>query len=464
MSSEKPVADLEQKLTELIELRKKAEADYGKLLTILDEKSEFTLPQESAPRLNEIKESLNHSWDLVSQAYSGLQKEKRFFWKDVARNLTEYLDPLIKQQREFNSLVVHMLNDFTGPVQDSLASIREFHNKLILYFQQIIPVVDTKSRETIGIEDKNVALNLAEFQETMTDHTQKQMEKQRNMLDILLAEFGKKMESLQGDNRENATAMQSMQTSLRSLHHLANALQQPASKPVDASANRDHRYYHFEEAFRGDRAVIKDRFAGYVKHFKNSGAGEGKVLDLGCGRGEFLELLKEASVPAFGVDSNPAMVKSCRDLALNVTQGDLLQFLEAQKTNSLAGIFCSQVVEHLPPDVVFRMIEDAHTRIRPGGVLLLETVNVASAFGFLQVYTKDLTHRTPIHPETLKFVVAAAGFTNPQILLTSPVPAVTQLKLFPNAKDESERVFNENMSKLNKLLFDPQEYAVLATK
>ncbi|HET6268088.1 MAG TPA: class I SAM-dependent methyltransferase, partial [Acidobacteriota bacterium] len=299
---------------------------------------------------------------------------------------------------------------------------------------------------------------------TMIDHAQKQMEKQRNMLDILLADFGKKMESLQGDNRENATAMLSMQTSLRSLHHLANAMQQPASKPQNSSAAREHRYYHFEEAFRGDRTVIKDRFAGYVKYFKNSKAGEGKVLDLGCGRGEFLELLKDASVPAFGVDSNPAMVKSCRDLGLDVTQGDLLDFLEAQKPDSLAGIFCSQVVEHLPPDVVFKMVENAHIRIRPGGVLLLETVNVASAFGFLQVYTKDLTHRTPIHPETLKFVVAAAGFTDPQILLTSPVPAVTQLKLFANAKEEAQIVFNENMSKLNKLLFDHQEYAVLATK
>lgn len=383
-----------------------------------------------------------------------MEKEDRMFWREVARNMIFYLQPLVQQQRAFNSTVVHLLNEFTASVMQALDQIRDFQNKLILYFQQIIPVVDTKNRETIGLEDKNVAVNFFEFQETMIKRT-------RAHLDMLLQEFGKRMETLQVDSRETKSEIGSLQTSLRSLHHLANALKAEGATVTPAPVSNEYRYYHFEEEFRGSRDAIKHKFGDYVKHF--SGA-TGPVLDLGCGRGEFLELLKEAGLSGIGVDSNHNMVQKCREIGLEVSAGDLLEFLLSQKENSLGGIFCSQVVEHLPPDCLLKLIEAAHVRLKESASLLLETVNVGSAFGFLQVYTRDLTHRSPIHPDTLKFLVAAAGFRNPQILFTSPVAAVAQLKLLGNAEDEASRAFNENMTKLNNLLYGHQEYAVLAKK
>jgi SAM-dependent methyltransferase len=461
MNLEDRIADLEERLRQLTELREKEEQEYGRLLTLLDQSSSFVLPEESSPRLGEIKDTLNRSWDITENADSAAQAEGRLFWNEVARTTILYLKPFLNRQREFNSLSVHLLNEFSSSLMESLSRIRQFHNALVLYFQKIIPVVDTKVREVVGIEDRNVALNLVRFQEELIESFLNSQKRSREHVDLLYQELDKKIQSLKVDSREQQETVGAMQTSLRSIHHLANSLRTPKTEGKPVSEDQAYRYFHFEEDFRGSRQDIKEKFRTYVHYFQGISA---PVLDLGCGRGEFLELLKEASIRGIGVDSNTKMVEQCRQLGLEVSQGDLLEFLVARPENSLGGIFCSQVVEHLPPDYLLKLLEATHSRMKEGGRLLLETVNVGSAFGFLQVYTKDLTHRLPIHPDTLKFLVAAAGFQKPEIQFVSPVPAVAQMKLIQNSNDDAAAVFNHNMVKLNQLLFDHQEYAVLATK
>lgn len=455
MISRHPVEELQEKLDELIRLRKKEEEKYGELLTLLDGKCGFPLPQEVSRQLGEIKDALNRTWDIGPAALSQAQSEDRTFWKEVAANTGRYLQPFVQQQSEFNSLVVHLVNEFVESVIQSLGQIREFQNTLILYLQSIVPVVDTKFREMVGIEDKNIVTNLLKFQKQIHDAA-------RDHADLLYQELDKRMGTLQVDSGEQTEAIRSLQISLRSLHHLADALKSSKGGHEIAVPNDEYRYYHFEENFRGTREQIREKFQEYVPHFSKRLSGP--VLDLGCGRGEFLELLRGAGVAALGVDSNASMVKKCKDMGLDVHTGDLFEFLRSRKENSLGGIFCSQVVEHLPPDYLLKLLDAAYARLQEGAPILLETVNISSAFAFLQVYTKDLTHRTPIHPDTLKFIVNASGFRDPRILFTSPVPAPAQLKLFAQPADEMQSVFNQNMEKLNRLLFDPQEYAVLAFK
>lgn len=450
-----PVEELQEKLDELIRLRKQEEEKYGQLLTLLDGKCGFPLPQEVSRQLGGIKDALNKTWDIGTGALSQTQSEDRTFWKEVAANTGRYLQPFVQQQSEFNSLVVHLVNEFVESVILSLGQIREFQNTLILYLQSIVPVVDTKFREMVGIEDKNIVTNLLKFQKQIHDAA-------RDHADLLYQELDKRMGTLQVDSGEQTESIRSLQISLRSLHHLADALKSSKEEREIPVPNDGYRYYHFEENFRGTREQIREKFQEYVPHF-NKGLG-GPVLDLGCGRGEFLELLRGAGIAALGVDSNASMVQACKDMGLDVHTGDLLEFLRSRKENSLGGIFCSQVVEHLPPDYLLKLLDAAYARLQEGAPILMETVNISSAFAFLQVYTKDLTHRTPIHPDTLKFIVNASGFRDPKILYTSPVPAPAQLKLFAQPADEMQAVFNQNMEKLNRLLFDPQEYAVLAFK
>jgi SAM-dependent methyltransferase len=462
MNLEDRIADLEEKLRQLTELRQEEEREYGRLLTLLDQSSSFALPHESAPRIGEIKDVLNRTWDVAENVTAAAQAEDRLFWNEVARTTLNYVQPFLIRQREFNSLTVHLLNELSRTVVESLSRIREFHNVLVLYFQQIIPVVDTKVREVIGIEDKNVALNLVKFHEDMRTILQNFQERTKDHVDLLFQEVDKRIETVKIDSKEHAESLRQLQISLRSLHHLANSLKEAKSKGKTVSGNQEYQYFHFEEDFRGSREEIRKKFKSYLKYFQNGV--QGLVLDLGCGRGEFLELLKDAGIRGLGVDSNQEMVQQCKKLGLDVSQGDLLEFLKAQPENSLGGIFCSQVAEHLLPDYLLWLLQAAHSRLKDGAPLLLETVNVASAFGFLQVYTKDLTHRMLIHPDTLRFLVAAAGFQRPEIHFVSPVPAIAQLKLIQNTNDEATAIFNQNMLKLNRLLFDHQEYAVIATK
>jgi len=140
--------------------------------------------------------------------------------------------------------------------------------------------------------------------------------------------------------------------------------------------------------------------------------------------------------------------------------------LRAQPARSLGGVFAAQVVEHLPPAVLQAMLVEAHRALRPGGRLVLETVNTRSVIGFLEVYLRDLTHRTPLHPDTLSFLAAAQGFTEVRVEMRSPVDPAGQLQSVPTdgLPPRAAAVLNENAARLNALLYGPQEYVLIARR
>ncbi len=135
------------------------------------------------------------------------------------------------------------------------------------------------------------------------------------------------------------------------------------------------------------------------------------VVDIGCGRGELLALLAERGVTARGVDVNPAMVELCRSRGLAAEQGDALSFLERQADGSIGGLVAIQVVEHFAPAYLAQFLESAFHKMRPGAPLVLETINPACWKAFFDTYIRDLTHRQPLHPDTLRHLVQASGFT-----------------------------------------------------
>src|SRR4029079_12813957 len=136
-------------------------------------------------------------------------------------------------------------------------------------------------------------------------------------------------------------------------------------------------YVAFENRFRGEREELRARLADYVERFE----GLAPVVALGCGRGEFLELLREKGIAARGVEGNAQAVEVCRTRGLDVALGDLVDFLRAQPAGSLGGVFAAQVVEHLPPAVLQAMLAEAHRALRTDGRLVLETVNTRSVIG-----------------------------------------------------------------------------------
>ncbi len=168
----------------------------------------------------------------------------------------------------------------------------------------------------------------------------------------------------------------------------------------------DDGYRSFEDIFRGPEEMIRDR----QKIYLNLVADHAPVLDAGCGRGEFLDLLVERGIEARGVDLDPDMIKRCRDKGHeNVEEGDLIEYLERAPQGSLGTIFSAQVIEHLGYDLLQRFLDLSLSRLKPGGLLIAETVNPHSAAA-LKAFWVDPTHAHPLFPETMLALCAQAGY------------------------------------------------------
>jgi SAM-dependent methyltransferase len=164
-------------------------------------------------------------------------------------------------------------------------------------------------------------------------------------------------------------------------------------------------YEAFASVFRGSEERVAELQRPYVELL----AGHEPVLDLGSGRGEFLDLLREAGIEALGVDADPGMVERCRAKGHDVTQADAVSFLEEQDDGSLGAVFSAQLIEHLKRRALERLIEVAHAKLAPGGLFVAETVNPHCALA-LKAFWIDLTHQHPIFPEVALTICRIVGF------------------------------------------------------
>jgi SAM-dependent methyltransferase len=212
----------------------------------------------------------------------------------------------------------------------------------------------------------------------------------------------------------------------------------------------DFDYLAFEERFRGP-----DRFA----------AAGGEVADLGCGRGEFLELLRDRGVDAVGLDASAEMVSLSREKGLRAEHGDLFAFLADRPPGSLGGILCSHVVEHLWPADHVRFARLAAAALRPGGLLIVETPNPKSLIAGAINFSCDPTHLRPVYPETLAFMLERAGFEDVAIEYLAPVPddlRAGPATAVPEGLESTVAQINESIRRLDALVFGDRDYAVIA--
>jgi SAM-dependent methyltransferase len=229
----------------------------------------------------------------------------------------------------------------------------------------------------------------------------------------------------------------------------ATAAAPPATVAAQPAAAALPDYFAFESRMRGSVDAIRERQRRYVEDFRDAAP----VLDIGCGRGELLQLLREAGVDARGIDADADMVAYTRGEGLDVEQADLVEYLERLEDRSLGGIFMGQVVEHLPPVVLVRALELAAQKLGPGGVLVAETINPLSPLA-LRHYFADLTHAQPLVPETLQLLARQSGFAETEVrYLNEPAERLTE---------PDDPVIAANVRRLNELLFAPLDYALVA--
>ena len=219
-----------------------------------------------------------------------------------------------------------------------------------------------------------------------------------------------------------------------------------AAQPAAASVPD---YFAFESRMRGSVDSIRGRQRLYVDVLRDAAP----VLDAGCGRGELLGLLREAGVEARGIDADSDMVAYARGDGLDVEQADLVEYLQAAADASLGAIFMGQVVEHLPAPTLVQTFQLAAAKLRPGGVLIAETINPLSPIA-LRNYFADLTHAQPLVPETLELLARQSGFAETEIrYLNEPAERLTE---------PDDPVIAANVRRLNDLLFAPLDYALVA--
>lgn len=188
----------------------------------------------------------------------------------------------------------------------------------------------------------------------------------------------------------------------------------------------DDFYRRFEEAHRGPREVIKQRHEAYRPFFDPIAAiyPGARIIDLGCGRGEWLELMREQGFAVLGVDLDEGMLRACHELDLPVQCEDALAVLAAQPDESMAIVSAFHLVEHLPFDTVRALVKDALRVLKPGGLLILETPNPENPMVGLSSFYMDPTHERPIPQDLLLFVARDTGFARQRIVRLQESPDV----------------------------------------
>ncbi len=221
----------------------------------------------------------------------------------------------------------------------------------------------------------------------------------------------------------------------------------------------DDIYLAFEDKFRGSQEIIKERLKKYVAIIEEidqkNNHDHTNVLDIGCGRGEWLELLKENRFVYLGIDVNQTMINVCKEKNLNVQCTDALSYLKVQKGESYYAITGFQIAEHLKPEELTEMVQEAYRILKPGGVAIFETPNPENLIVGACNFYYDSTHNRPIPPERLRFLAEYVGFAKVELLRSNPYNAIDEQKL-DNA--------NEEMMKIVQFFNNMCDYAIVAYK
>jgi SAM-dependent methyltransferase len=448
-----------------------ADRQYNEALTALDralKPLKADLPSSPAPFDEHQITPLNRLWSILPPQTSNGSGGWRtrltgFIWRVVA--------PSLQQQQEFNSALVDHINrnvalhrETTRAFEAQSAWLRNLvtavvgvQSRLIVYLQTITWYVDTKDRAIAG----NLRYSLEQSTTGLADG-----------LSAVGSELLKRWETL-GSVQQLALSLKREldrdHPGSTSTRNVPSPVAPTSEAVASQGSTRDldaFRYVGFEDRYRGPREEIRERMTAYVPYFRNVT----DVLDVGCGRGEFLELLREAGVRARGIDVNREMVEQCRAAGLDATEEDALTYVSHVPDRSLGGLFAAQVVEHLTPDYLLRFLEAAYHKLQPGAPIILETINPACWSAFFDAYLRDITHVQPLHPDTLKYLLTATGYGNVEIRYSSPYPAESKLKSLPQTMESTPEwqrladAFNANVDNLNRLLFSNRDYAIIGSR
>lgn len=220
-------------------------------------------------------------------------------------------------------------------------------------------------------------------------------------------------------------------------------------------------YFKFENKFRGTRENIKFSQRHYVEYFKTNGGCD--ILDIGCGRGEFLELMCDYEIPARGIDIYEPFIEYCNNRGFKADLEDALTYLNSLEDNSIGGIFMGQVVEHLSSDYILALIKVAYKKLVPGTYFIIETPNPESISTF-QFFYVDMGHLKPIHYLTLEYFFKEANYAEVFRFNNEYSKYPVEAKHIEGDGIENSVEFNKGIDVINELIFGYRDYTIIAKK
>ena len=399
---------------------------------------------ESRARSHELIELLNAWWP-----FGGPNQGPPTLRNRLALPLRHVFERFLKPQENFNSYVVQYINTSVRPLETVRDEMQD-------------ELRDHRAVLEGGLEEVR---DVRRYQEALAARERRMdqaLEAIRAEHEEIRASLGVLRQTNQGLARRLEQFAASSPGSPFGVTAQSAAAAPPLGVTPSSSDALTDAYVGFEDQFRGSPESIRAGLADYVEVF----AGASDVLDVGCGRGEFLALLAERGISARGIDLNEAMVGVCRERGLDASRADALTYLRAQTAGSLGGLLAAQVVEHLEPAYLTQFLTAAFDAVRPGAPIVLETINPACWFAFFESYVRDITHVRPLHPDTLKFLLVASGFERVEIRYRAPYPEHDKLQPVPKIEGLRDAVdtLNANVEKINGLLFTYLDYAAVGKR
>jgi SAM-dependent methyltransferase len=377
---------------------------------------------------------ITHFRQLESHSMAQLDRVAAHI-NDAVAHLSNEMREQSKANRTHFEGLQKQLNDLKGTVQLQVNSLIREQEK----FAHNLITTQSELSERIDLT---------------TQHAREQdqlRERHAAELQALKAQVEKQIDDL--IERLQKSRMDIAQQETRLARLLEGAVSTPVQQPQHPEQDHllDSLYFSLEDALRGTPEQIKEEVKVYLPVLQNAGF-DSDILDIGCGRGEWLQVLREAGLQARGIDTNRILVQQCKELSLDVEEREALEFLGSVADGSLNAVTAFHFAEHLPLETLVRFLDEAGRTLKPGGLIILETPNPENLLVGSCNFYLDPTHKNPIPIPTMKLLLEARGFRCEDVL---------KLHAIESAKIE---VKDQLTSHLNHFLYGPMNYAVIARK
>ena len=405
------------------------------------------------------------------------QNRFEFYTWSQQRSIVDRQDQQYQELREslqqISAQILEMMQRAAEQQQANELSLRQYE-ELIARYHQFETAIEIRFTEIRKQTDES-SLKLAEQLDLQTQQLRQQLTQQQQLINELQNTTAQQTADTQQLRNEQQQLMQQELQPLavrqtktdagllmqeRRLTVLLDEVKRRRARPNASLAEAatiehehllDHLYASFEDQFRGSREQILERLQVYVPFLKAS-AITGSVLDIGCGRGEWLQLLQGEGIEVRGVDRNRVFIEDCLNAGLNVVEEDALSYLRSLPDNALEAVTAFHFVEHVPFETLIKVVDEIRRVLKPGGLCIVETPNPENFMvGSCTFYT-DPTHRNPIPSQTLKFLLESRGLVTVEVLKLRPW---AEAKL--TGDDELTKRFNE-------YFYSAPDYGIVARK